>query len=100
LTLSIFPGESRTADLGFQMRDPDDHYAILGVAKYADRRVIKAAYRALAKKYHSDVAGGSAERFREIDSEPLERVQMPLGTGGPEHDGGDQFSSERKQVER
>jgi hypothetical protein len=63
----------------------------LGVAKNADRRVSKAAYRALAKKYHPDVAGGSAEKLREINGEPLEQLQMPPGTGvsGPELDGGD-----------
>lgn len=31
-----------------------DHYAILGVSKDADEVVIKAAYKALAQKYHPD----------------------------------------------
>ena len=33
-----------------------DHYAALGVAPDADHEVIKAAFRALAKKYHPDTA--------------------------------------------
>jgi curved DNA-binding protein CbpA len=44
----------------------EDYYAVLGVSKDADPDVIKAAYRALAKKYHPDAPGGSAERFRQI----------------------------------
>ena len=31
-----------------------DHYAALGVTPEADHEVIKAAFRALAKKYHPD----------------------------------------------
>jgi hypothetical protein len=45
-----------------------DYYAVLGVAKEADPEVIKAAYRALAKKHHPDSPSGSAERFRQISS--------------------------------
>ena len=33
-----------------------DHYAALGIAPDADQEVIKAAFRALAKKYHPDTA--------------------------------------------
>ena len=43
-----------------------DYYAVLGVTKDADPEVIKAAYRALAKKHHPDTSGGSAERFLQI----------------------------------
>src|ERR1700737_1013624 len=47
-----------------------DHYAVLGIARDADPDVVRAAYRALAKKYHPDAAvTGNAEtatRFREI----------------------------------
>jgi DnaJ-class molecular chaperone len=41
-----------------------DYYAVLGVSKDADPKVIKAAHRALAKKYHPDTSGGSAEAAR------------------------------------
>ena len=43
-----------------------DYYAVLGIIKDADPEVIKAAYRALAKKHHPDTSGGSAERFLQI----------------------------------
>jgi curved DNA-binding protein CbpA len=49
-----------------------DYYAVLGVAKDADPEVVRAAYRALAKKYHPDTSAagnnGSTERFREISA--------------------------------
>jgi len=47
-----------------------DHYAALGVAPDADHDVIKAAFRALAKKYHPDTAAdplAAKARFREIN---------------------------------
>ncbi len=44
-----------------------DYYKILGVAKGADEKAIKAAYRKLARKYHPDVNKGAAERFKEIN---------------------------------
>ena len=42
-----------------------DFYAVLGIVPTASEDVIKAVYRALAKKHHPD-AGGDANRFREI----------------------------------
>ncbi len=53
------------------MNGPDykDYYKILGVARTADEKEIKSAYRKLARKYHPDVNPGdkSAEsRFKEI----------------------------------
>ena len=48
------------------MRDP---YTVLGIAKTAGEKEIKAAYRALAKKYHPDSAKGAVgtkEKFAEI----------------------------------
>jgi curved DNA-binding protein CbpA len=47
-----------------------DHYAALGIAPDADHEVIKAAFRALAKKYHPDTAANplaAKARFREIN---------------------------------
>ena len=46
-----------------------DHYVALRVAPDADHEVIKAAFRALAKKYHPGTAAhgvGADGRFREI----------------------------------
>ena len=43
-----------------------DYYKTLGVAKGADDKTIKSAYRRLARKHHPDVNKGSAERFKEI----------------------------------
>ena len=39
------------------MKHPRTLYAILSVTPDADPDVVRAAYRALAKKYHPDVAG-------------------------------------------
>jgi DnaJ-class molecular chaperone len=47
-----------------------DHYAALGVTPDADHDVVKAAFRALAKKYHPDTAAHAVAakgRFREIN---------------------------------
>ena len=46
-----------------------DYYKVLGVARDADDRTIKQAYRRLARKHHPDVsrAKGSADRFKEIN---------------------------------
>src|SRR5262245_36572889 len=45
-----------------------DYYKILGVARDADDKTIKSAYRKLARKYHPDVAKGkdAGDRFREV----------------------------------
>jgi len=43
-----------------------DYYKTLGVAKDADEKTIKSAYRRLARKHHPDVNKGSSERFKEI----------------------------------
>jgi curved DNA-binding protein CbpA len=47
-----------------------DYFAVLGLSPHADPEVVKAAYRALAKKYHPDRqagSGGSArEKFHEL----------------------------------
>jgi curved DNA-binding protein CbpA len=72
----------RSNPLGTTKMGNQDHYAVLGVAKDADPEVIKAAYRALAKKYHPDCPGGSAERFCEISRawEGLSKSEAPLFT--------------------
>ncbi len=47
-----------------------DYYKILGVAKDADEKAIKAAYRRLARKYHPDMNPGDAKaeaRFKELN---------------------------------
>ena len=44
-----------------------DYYEVLGVAKSASDDDIKRAFRKLAVKYHPDKAGGSEEKFKEIN---------------------------------
>lgn len=43
-----------------------DYYQVLGVSPTADVEVVRAAYRALAKKSHPD-AGGDPDRFKAIE---------------------------------
>ena len=43
-----------------------DYYKTLGVARDADDKAIKSAYRKLARKHHPDVNKGSSDRFKEI----------------------------------
>jgi DnaJ-class molecular chaperone len=48
----------------------ESHYDVLGVARSADRDIIRAACRVLAKRYHPDTATSprdmAAARFRKI----------------------------------
>lgn len=46
-----------------------DYYAILGISRDAEPEVIKAAYTALAKKYHPDTNGSSdnTQRMKDIN---------------------------------
>jgi len=44
-----------------------DFYGILQVDPRAEPEVVRAAYRSLARKYHPDVDGGSAERMVAIN---------------------------------
>lgn len=57
-----------------------DHYVVLGVPRIADAAMIRAAYVALAKRYHPDVATGdaalAAANFRQI-TEAYETLADP-----------------------
>ena len=47
-----------------------DYYKILGVTEFESAENIKSAYRRLARKWHPDIAGNSADailRFKEIN---------------------------------
>ncbi len=44
------------------MKDP---YEMLGIGKDADPKIIKSAFRKMAKKYHPDV-GGTSDKFKRI----------------------------------
>ncbi|HVQ76123.1 MAG TPA: DnaJ C-terminal domain-containing protein [Candidatus Binatia bacterium] len=44
-----------------------DYYKTLGVARSADDKAIKSAYRRLARKHHPDVSKGSPDTFKEIN---------------------------------
>ena len=65
------------------MRDP---YEVLGIPQGASDDEIKAAYRKLAKKYHPDLNGGSAEaeaKMKEVN-EAYNILIKHKGTGGPQ----------------
>ena len=58
--------------------DFKDYYQILGVEPDADAKVIKAAYRKLARKYHPDVSSepDAENKFKEV-SEAYEALRDP-----------------------
>ncbi|MDP2855870.1 MAG: DnaJ domain-containing protein, partial [bacterium] len=47
--------------------DNKDYYKILGVNKNASEEEIKKAYRKMAHQYHPDKAGGSGDKFKEVN---------------------------------
>ena len=70
------------------MADPKrDYYEVLGIARDADQKAIKAAFREMAMKYHPDrnKAADAEERFKEIAeayavlSDPQKRAQYDRG---------------------
>ena len=68
------------------MRDP---YEVLGIPQGASDDEIKAAYRRLAKKYHPDLNGGSAEaeaKMKEVN-EAYNILIKHKGTGGAQSGG-------------
>lgn len=56
--------QSKVADISFKR----DYYEVLGVARNADQKAIKDAFRGLALKYHPDrnKEAGAEERFKKI----------------------------------
>lgn len=63
------------------MAAEQDHYEVLGVSPKSEPEVIKAAYRAMMRKYHPDAAAGTASKLRAqaindayaVLSDPLKR---------------------------
>lgn len=44
-----------------------NHYVLLGISRDAGREEIRAAYRALVRRYHPDAGpGSSAEKFKQV----------------------------------
>jgi len=64
-----------------QLKDPppassaSDPYAVLGLAKTADRSKITESYRALIKKYHPDRVNHLGEEFQQIAHEKTIAIQ-------------------------
>ncbi len=73
------------------MKDP---YEVLGVQRGADKDTVKAAYRALAKKYHPDQYSGSPledlakEKMQEINEAYDAIISGSTGSGGRSSDYG------------
>ena len=74
------------------MSNEKSPYTILGIKNGASKVEIKKAYRVMAAKHHPDAAGGSSEKFQEIQSayeEIKTGVWIPKdGGGGSTAEGG------------
>ncbi len=71
-------GRERWGDIG-AVSDARDPYEVLQVAPTAEDAVLRAAYRALAQRFHPDIAGPAGEaRMRELNA-----AWEAIGT--PEH---------------
>ena len=52
-----------------------DYYEVLGVAKNADEKTIKKAYRKMAKKYHPDTNAGNPDAEKKIQRSNRKPIQ-------------------------
>jgi curved DNA-binding protein CbpA len=74
------------ADPARTFRVVTDHYEVLQVVRTAEPEVIRAAFRALARKYHPD-SGGSVATMKAINeawavlSDPARRAAFDSGAG-------------------
>lgn len=68
------------------MSSNQDHYAVLGVTSDAEDIVIRAAYKALAQRYHPDKADGdpmAAQRKMQAILDSLNWGNPPRGDANP-----------------
>lgn len=90
------------------MSEPTDHYAILGVLPSAEDVVIRAAYKALAQRYHPDRFEGAKDealrRMQEINraysvlSDPVQRNAYDRLRGTSTQSGESYFDDETNDV--
>ena len=58
----------------------EDHYAILGVRKGADKDEIKSAYRKACKTYHPDKVFHLGEEFKKVAEEKMQKINLSYTT--------------------
>lgn len=61
------PQKKRNADHGHKASPLNEHYKVLGVSPDAPDEVIKAAHKALARMYHSDL-GGDPKKMAKVNT--------------------------------